>query len=172
LFFHLSNVYEVCVLFNKHSKHVVNVNFEGQNAWLKVEARMAASIRGCSRTAIACKKKYGGILTQYRNDKRHDEVSGNDRHEHSKWFEQMDLWNGTRASVSNQIPASAQESIQESPTPEKSVQIGEKKTKADRLEGFLESVVKNSTDMIESFKSTSTLLSMMEAHMAALVNKF
>ena len=84
----------------------------------------------------------------------------------------MDLWNGTRASVSNQIPASAQESIQESPTPEKSVQIGGKKTKADRLEGFLESVVKNSTDMIESFKSTSTLLSMMEAHMAALVNKF
>ena len=86
----------------------------------------------------------------------------------------MDLWNGTRASVRNQIPASAQESVMESPTPKKAsqVQTNEKKSKADRLEGYLEASIQNSKDMIDSFKSTSSLLRMMEGHMAALVQKF
>lgn len=72
----------------------------------------------------------------------------------------------------NQIPASAQKIVHESPTPEKVIQTHEKKNKANRLEGFLESIVKNSTDMIESFNSTFTLLNMMESHMATLVQKF
>jgi len=80
----------------------------------------------------------------------------------------MDLWNGTRASVSNQIQGSGPDS----PTLEKSIQtVGKKKNKADRLEGFLESIVKNSTNIIERLKSTSKLLSMMEAHIAPNFSK-
>ena len=30
--------------------------FQGQNAWLKVQVRMAASIQGCTRSALSCKK--------------------------------------------------------------------------------------------------------------------
>jgi hypothetical protein len=66
---------------------------------------MASSIQGCSRTTISC-KKYKTIFDKYKNDKQLDEISGNGRHEHNKWFDQLDLWNGTKASVTNAIPTS------------------------------------------------------------------
>ena len=146
---------------------------QGQNAWLKVQVRMAAAFRGCTRTALSCKKKHRSLLSEYKNDKRLYDISGNDRHQQNKWFDHMDLWNGTRASVRNQIPASAQESVMESPTPDKASQHQtiQKKSKADRLEGYLEASIQNSKDMIDSFKSTSSLLRMMEGHMATLVQK-
>jgi hypothetical protein len=62
---------------------------------------MAVLIRGCFKTAMSCKKKYKTITDKYKNDKYLDGASKNGRHEHKKWFDQLDLWNGRRASVTN-----------------------------------------------------------------------
>ena len=49
------------------------------------------------------------IYTEYKNDKRANEISGSDRHQECKWFDQLDIWNSTCACLKNQIPASATE---------------------------------------------------------------
>ena len=59
----------------------------------------------------------------------------------------------------------------ESPTPKKNSLINDKKSKANKLDGFLESIIKNNKDMINTFKSTQSLLSNMDNHMTALVQK-
>ena len=51
-----------------------------------------------------------------------------------------------------------------SPTPKKNLLVNDKKSKADRLDGFLESVLQNNKDMINTFKSTQSLLSNMDNH--------
>ncbi len=54
-----------------------------------------------------CKKKYKTILTIYRNDKKMHEILGQSKLLECKWFHQMYLWYGSRASVKNQISTSA-----------------------------------------------------------------
>lgn len=54
-------------------------NKQGMNAWVKLQVRMVAGIRGFNRTWLSCKKKYKTILAEYRNDKRANEISGTDR---------------------------------------------------------------------------------------------
>ena len=68
------------------------------------------------------KKKYKTILNEYRTDKKANEISGSDRKQECKWFTHMDQWHGSRASVHNNIPASATKSwtedvILSTPTP-------------------------------------------------------
>ena len=48
------------------------------------------------------------MLIEYKNDKRSNEISGHDRRE-CQYYEQMDMWNGQRASVVNHMPTSVQE---------------------------------------------------------------
>ena len=45
---------------------------------------------------------------KYKNDKRSNEISGHDRRE-CQYYEEMNMWNGHRASVINQMLANAQE---------------------------------------------------------------
>jgi hypothetical protein len=68
---------------------------------------MVIGIRGFNRTWLSCKKKYKVILKEYRNDKRANEISGTDRKQDCRWFNEMDIWNNTCASVKNAIPTSA-----------------------------------------------------------------
>ena len=128
---------------------------------------MVAGIRGFNRTWLSCKKKYKTILTEYRNDKRANEISGTDRKQECRWFEEMDIWNSKRASVHNQIPASAMEgddkfgTTSSPPTTPESAEINpskapntqEKKKKSqDKIEGLLQQVVGNSTILISTFQ--------------------
>ena len=78
------------------------------NTWIKLHARMVSSLRNFEMTWLACKKKYKVLLIEYKNDKRSNEISGHERRE-CQYYEQMDMWNGQRASVINQMSASAQE---------------------------------------------------------------
>jgi hypothetical protein len=75
------------------------------NTWIKLHARMVAGIRGFNSTWLSC-KKYKAILKEYRNDKKENEISGTDRKQDCRWFDEMDIWNNTRASIKNAIPAS------------------------------------------------------------------
>jgi hypothetical protein len=59
----------------------------------------------------------------------------------------------------------------ELPTPEKNSLINDKKSKVDRLNGFLEFVIQSNKDMINISKSTQSLLSSIESHMTTLVQK-
>jgi hypothetical protein len=52
--------------------------------------------------------------------------------------------------------------------PKKNSLTNYKKSKADRLDGFLEFIIQNNKDMINTFKSTHSLFSNMESNMAAL----
>jgi len=71
---------------------------------------MVAVIKGFNRTWLSCKKKYKTILSEYKTDKRANEISGSDRKQECKWFTEMDQWHSSRASVHNDIPASATKS--------------------------------------------------------------
>ena len=67
---------------------------------------MVEAIRGFEHSWKSCKKKYKIIYAEYKNDKRANEIFGSDRHQDCKWFDQLNVWNSTRACVKNQIPAS------------------------------------------------------------------
>ena len=78
------------------------------NAQIKLYARMVSTLRNFGRIWMAYKKKYKVLLIEYKNDKRSNEISGHERRE-CQYYEQMDMWNGQRVSVVNQMAASAQE---------------------------------------------------------------
>lgn len=99
----------------------------------------------------------------------------------------MDIWNNTRASVYNQIPASAMEGhstfstpstpppIVESPQvhPPSAPSTQEKKKKnQDKIEELLQHVVGNSTILISTFQQSTDLLKNMDRNFAALLEKF
>jgi hypothetical protein len=141
---------------------------------------MVATIQGFDRSWESCKKKYKVIYTEYKNDKRANEISGLDRHQKCKWFDQLDILNSTCACVKNQIPASATEGEDESHedkgSPElqepKVIPKQEKKMKfQDKLEGILEKVVSNSSSFLTTFQESTALLKNMDRHMAAILEK-
>jgi hypothetical protein len=147
---------------------------------LKVQARMVAPIRGFDWSWESCKKKYKVVCTEYKNDKRANEISGSDRHQECKWFDQLDVWNSTRACVRNQISASAMEGEDESHEDKGSPELQEpevipkqekKKKFQDKLEGILEKVVSNSSSFLTTFQESTTLLKNMDMHMATILEK-
>jgi hypothetical protein len=127
-------------------------------------------------------KKYKTILKEYRTDKRANEISGSDRKHECKWFTEMDQWHGSRASVHNEIPASAtkswtkdsisstsipsQTTISAPPTQEK------KKKTQEKIETLLEQVVGNSEALLASFQESTAILKNMDKNFAALIAKF
>ncbi len=142
---------------------------------------MVAAIQGFDRSWESCKKKYKVIYAEYKNDKRANEISGSDRHQECKWFDQLDVWNSTRACVKNQIPACATEGEDENDedkapsdlqdrevTPK---QEKKKKKFQDNLEVILEKVVSNSTSFLTTFQESTALLKNMDRHMAAILEK-
>ena len=52
-----------------------------------------------------------------------------------------------------------------------SVTKDKKKKFQDKMEGFLEQIVSNSSNLIASFQATTDLLKNMDAHMTTLVQK-
>ena len=138
--------------------------------WIKLQIRMVAGIQGFNRSWLSCKKKYKNILAEYRNDKCANEISGSDRKQEYRWFDEMDTWNSKRASVHNQISASTQEGhetygtppttpnfFQPSPSTVPSTQDKKKKTQ-EKIEGFFQQVVGNSTILISTFQQSTELL--------------
>jgi hypothetical protein len=157
----------------------------GVNTWIKLQIRMVAAIKGFSRTWLSCKKKYKMILKEYRTDKRANEVSGTDRKQECRWFNEMDEWNSSRASVHNQIPASATEIFEEhltpasptsaqtisTPIPAPTTQEKKKKTQ-DKIGGLLEQVIGNSSALLTTFQESTNFLKNMDRNFAALLEKF
>jgi len=89
----------------------------------------------------------------------------------------MDMWNGQRASVVNHMPASAQEDddhhnmqTTQQTSPANATKDRKKKFQ-DKIEGYLEQIISNSSNLIASFQATINLLKNMDAHMTALVQK-
>lgn len=151
----------------------------GINTWMKLQTRMVAAIRGFDRSWESCKKKYKVIYTEYKNDKRANEISGSDRHQECKFFEHFDMWNSTRACVKNQIPASATEGgdqngkDKESELEDRETTPKQKKKEKfqDKLEVILEKVVSNSSSFLATFQESTALLKNMDRHMAAILEK-
>ena len=145
-----------------------------------------AAIKGFNRSWLSCKKKYKTILSEYRADKRANEISGSDRKQDCKWFAEMDVWHGRRASVHNQIPASATESLADDPilsTPTLTTAANsaatsatpnqdKKKKTGEKLESLLEQVVGNSGALLASFQESTAILKNMDKNFAALLAKF
>jgi hypothetical protein len=158
----------------------------GVNSWLKLQIRLVAAIKGFNRSWLSCKKKYKAILSEYKTDKRANEISGTDRKQECRWFNEMDEWHGSRASVRNQIPASATESWEDvipstpatpstaatpSTVPTPSTQEKKKKIQ-EKIEILLEQVVGNSAALLTSFQESTNLLKNMDKNFAALIDKF
>ena len=111
---------------------------------------------------VIIQKKYKTILNEYRTDKRANEILGKDRKQECKWFTQMDQWYGSRASVHNDIPASATKSstedvIPSTPTPSQTTISApptqeKKKETQEKIETLLEQVVGNSGALLASFQ--------------------
>jgi hypothetical protein len=141
---------------------------------------MVTTIQGFDHSWKSCKKKYKVIYTKYKNDKRANEISGLDRHQECKWFDQLDVWNSTYICVKNQIPASATKGEDESHEYKGSPELQEpevipkqekKKKFQDKLEGILEKVVSNSSSFLTTFQESTALLKNMDRHMAAILEK-
>ena len=139
-------------------------------------------------TWLSCKKKYKRILTEYRNEKRANEISGTDPKQECYRFDEMDIWNSTQASIHNQIPASVMEGdstfgipstpppIVESPKlhPPSAPNTQEKKKKnQNRIKELLQHIVGNSTMiLIFTFQQSTDLLKNMDRNFTALLEKF
>ena len=87
------------------------------------------------------------------------------------------MWNEQRASVVNQMAASAQKDedhnsmqITQQNSPASATKDNKKKFQ-DKMEGFLKQIVSNSSNLIASFQATINLLKNMDAHMTTLVQK-
>jgi hypothetical protein len=147
---------------------------------LKVQGRTVAAIRGFDRSWESCKKKYKVVYTEYKNDKRAYEISGSDRHQECKWFDQLDVWNSTHACVKNQIPTSATKGEDERhedkglpklQEPEVIPKQEKKKKFQDKLKGILEKVVSNSSNFLTTFQESTALLKNMDRHMETILEK-
>jgi hypothetical protein len=62
----------------------------GTNSSIKLQIRIVAAIKAFNRSWLSCKKKYKTILSEYRTDKRANEISGSDRKQKCKWFTKID----------------------------------------------------------------------------------
>jgi hypothetical protein len=60
---------------------------------------MVAEIKRFNYTWLFCKKKYKAILKEYKNDKKANAISCIGRKQDYRWFDEMDIWNSTHASV-------------------------------------------------------------------------
>ena len=137
---------------------------------------------------MSYKKIYKSILSDYKNDKRANEISGADKHQECKWFTEIDECHVSTASVRNQIPASATESTPEdvipstppsqtttatTPNSTQTTSTQDKKKKnQEKIELLLEQVVGNSGALLSSFQESTNILKNMDRNFAALLEKF
>ena len=118
--------------------------------WIKQQIQIVVEIQGFNCLWLSCKKNYKNILTDYKNDKRANEISGSDRKQKCRWFDEIDTWNSKCASAHNHTPASAQErdetcstptttpeNFQPSPSTTPSTREKKKKTQK-KIEGILQ----------------------------------
>jgi hypothetical protein len=141
---------------------------------------MVATIRGFDRSWKSCKKKYKIMYTEYKIDKRANEISGTDRHQECKWFDKVHVWNSTHACVKNHISTSAMEGEDESHEDKGSLELQEledipkqekEKKFQDKLERILEKVVSNSSSILTIVQENTDLLKNMDIHMETILEK-
>lgn len=97
-------------------------------------------------------------MIKHKNDKSLNKIPGNNRHE-CHFYKQMDMWNGWRANIINQMLANAEEDDKQhniqntqhnSPL---SIAKDEKKKFQKKMGGILKQIFSNSSNLIASFHS-------------------
>ena len=61
----------------------------GVDTWIRLQARMLATIPGFSHTTEGCRKKFEKIFKSYKEDKLANSISGKNRHE-CKFYDSLD----------------------------------------------------------------------------------
>ncbi|KAH7431062.1 hypothetical protein KP509_08G028300 [Ceratopteris richardii] len=99
------------------------------NLWAKVSTKLASTYLDFDKDTEACPKKWAKVLEQFRQDKAHNSISGNDRKITCKWFDVVDEYNHIRsivtsfsltsssANLSNEYGESGSEPHEEEPVP-------------------------------------------------------
>ncbi|KAH7446702.1 hypothetical protein KP509_01G069300 [Ceratopteris richardii] len=140
--------------FNNQSK-------QGVNLWAKVSTKLASMYPDFDKDSEACRKKWAKVLGQYRQDKAHNSISGNDRKITCKWFDVVDEYFHTRpivtpfshtsssANVSNDNGGSGSELHEGEPVPLPSSSSRQSIPKWDES---LAGLVDNGKDLIHHFK--------------------
>lgn len=82
-----------------HAEFSSNKQKQGVNLWGKVAIQLSSIYHDFDKDSEACRKKWAQLLNQYRADKTHNMISGNDRKITCKWFDIMDEYCHDRASV-------------------------------------------------------------------------
>ncbi|KAI5072090.1 hypothetical protein GOP47_0012196 [Adiantum capillus-veneris] len=86
--------------FNKMPKQGVDLSG-------KVATKLASMFVDCDKDGQACRKKWARVNKQYRDDKAHNAISGNDRKRSCKWYDIVDEYTHDRANVVCKIHASS-----------------------------------------------------------------
>ncbi|MCO5603294.1 hypothetical protein L7F22_057443 [Adiantum nelumboides] len=72
---------------------------QGIDLWGKVATKLASMFADCDKDKQACKKKWARVNKQYREDKAHNAISGNDRKRSCNWYDIVDEYMHDRANV-------------------------------------------------------------------------
>ncbi|MCO5568399.1 hypothetical protein L7F22_022098 [Adiantum nelumboides] len=72
---------------------------QGIDLWGKVATKLASMFIDCDKDGQACRKKWARVNKQYREDKSHNAISGNDKKRSCKWYDIVDEYMHDRANV-------------------------------------------------------------------------
>ncbi|MCO5549171.1 hypothetical protein L7F22_002638 [Adiantum nelumboides] len=70
---------------------------QGVNLWAKISTQLAATYLNFDKDSESCRKKFQAVLSQYRVNKAHNDVSGNDRRHTCKWYDVVNEYYHDRA---------------------------------------------------------------------------
>ncbi|MCO5560792.1 hypothetical protein L7F22_014412 [Adiantum nelumboides] len=76
-----------------------NPQKQGTNLWSKIANKLTSSYFDFDKDSEACCKKWGRVYDQYKADKLHNSISGNDVTKTCKWFDVVDEYMHDRAHV-------------------------------------------------------------------------
>lgn len=72
---------------------------QGVNLWAKVADKLAATYHDFDKDSEGCRKKWRSVIGEYKLDRAHNSVSGNDRRRTCKWYDVVDEYYHDRAAV-------------------------------------------------------------------------
>jgi hypothetical protein len=164
---------------------------QGENTWFKLHRMMLIACPGFRKSHSACKKKWDAEYKKYKEDKRFLQISGNDRHIQSRFFEQIDMDWANRANVKKVVhsdasgtpnPIPLDEGLAAEPTGDgdedkltKAAHRHERKevkrSTAEKLCNYLGEMVEVTKSMARTVEESGKVFDRLDAHMEKLIEK-
>eukprot|EP00250_Pteridium_aquilinum_P028286 c36903_g1_i1 orf=99-665(-) len=80
---------------------------QGVDQWEKVAMQLASLFPDCDKDSESCRKRWGRVYADFKKDKLHNSISGNDWKVTCQWYDIVDEYMHSRANVVSYSHASA-----------------------------------------------------------------